>query len=260
MDNIINRMETLEKKIDNINRRVELNNSLLNNLIMAANRSADNSAEAVWGEIFNNTIFGSEWLINRQFSPGRWAVGYNYLYVLYRVLNEFRPQRILELGIGQTTRMIGQYAAKYEGVSHKVVEHDSKWIDFFLNDFELSSNTEVVQMELIYNNVNNSVDIYAYKDFVPKMNGEKFNLISIDAPFGSEPYSRIDVAKLLPGILGNPWCIMMDDTERIGEKNTIGLMRNILEENHIDYAIGQYSGQKQCVLMCSQENSFLTSM
>ena len=68
-------------------------------------------------------------------SAGRWAVGYQYLYVMYRVLNEIHPRRILELGLGQSTRMLGQYAAAHENVSHFVVEHDPEWIDFFQRDF-----------------------------------------------------------------------------------------------------------------------------
>ena len=42
--------------------------------------------------------------------PGRWAaVGFPYLYVMYRVLNEVRPEMLLEIGTGQTTKMIWIY-------------------------------------------------------------------------------------------------------------------------------------------------------
>ena len=67
-------------------------------------------SEVLWGEIFRDTIVNSIWLKDKSFSPGRWAAGYPFLYALYRVLDEARPKRILELGLGQTTRMIGQYA------------------------------------------------------------------------------------------------------------------------------------------------------
>lgn len=71
--------------------------------------------EILWANAFHDTIIDSEWLKSKTFSPGRWGVGYQYLYVLYRVLNEIKPRNILELGMGQTTRMIGQYAAYYGG-------------------------------------------------------------------------------------------------------------------------------------------------
>ena len=79
--------------------------------------SARHASEAVWAQIFNNTISESLWLKDKTFSPGRWAVGYPYLYVMYRVLNETRPKRILELGLGQSTRMIAQYAAAFQAVA-----------------------------------------------------------------------------------------------------------------------------------------------
>ena len=62
--------------------------------------------ENEWAAIFNNTIHDSTWLKDRSFSPGRWAVGYQFLYVMYRILNEIKPERILELGLGQSTRML----------------------------------------------------------------------------------------------------------------------------------------------------------
>lgn len=102
--------------------------------------------EATWAAIFNNTIGQSNWLQNKTFSPGRWAVGYPALYVIYRVLNEISPKRILEIGLGQSTRMIGQYAAAHTGVKHLVVEHDPEWISFFSNDFSLSNQTKIVQL------------------------------------------------------------------------------------------------------------------
>ena len=78
----------------------------------------------IWAEIFNNVISNSSWLTNKSFSAGRWAVGYQYLYVVYRILNEVRPKNILELGLGQSTRLFGQYAASDVEVQHIVVEHD----------------------------------------------------------------------------------------------------------------------------------------
>lgn len=69
--------------------------------------------EIRWGQIYNSTIAGSEWLKDQSVSPGRWAVGYNYLYILYRILNDVKPTNILELGLGQSTKLMAQYAAFY---------------------------------------------------------------------------------------------------------------------------------------------------
>ena len=53
---------------------------------------------------------------DKSFSPGRWAVGYPYLYVLYRALDEVQTAADPRTGPGQSTRMIAQYAAAHEDV------------------------------------------------------------------------------------------------------------------------------------------------
>jgi len=83
----------------------------------------------VWGEIFNNSISGCDWLEDRSFSPGRWALGYQALYVLFRALSNVKPMRILGLGFGQSARMITQYATTDSNTEHYVVEHNQEWID-----------------------------------------------------------------------------------------------------------------------------------
>ena len=135
------------QQADALNKRAEILADTAEKARRQAADSARHASEAVWAQIFNNTISESLWLKDKTFSPGRWAVGYPYLYVMYRVLNETRPKRILELGLGQSTRMIAQYAAAFQDVEHIVVEHDPEWVEFFCNDFPLPKNTKVVMLE-----------------------------------------------------------------------------------------------------------------
>ena len=201
------------------------------------------ASEAVWAETFNNTVNGSAWLKNTAFSPGRWAVGYPVLYVMYRVLNEARPQRILELGLGQSTRMIGQYVATHEGVEHVVVEHDPEWIAFFKNDFALSERTEILQLDRA-------------------LAGKKFDFIFIDAPLGGDmkQYARIDVLRLLPECLSESFVIMIDDAERGGETHTVAEMEKRLQESTVPYRCGRYCGKKDFILISAEHMGFLTTL
>ena len=57
--------------------------------------------ELIWAKIWEDTKKGVDWMENMPgISPGRWAVTYNYLYVITRILNEVRPRSILEFGLG----------------------------------------------------------------------------------------------------------------------------------------------------------------
>ncbi len=228
----------------------------------AAEEGARSASESVWAEIFNQAISGSAWLKDKSFSPGRWAVGYPYLYVMYRVLNESKPRKILELGLGQSTRMIAQYAAAHEGVEHYVVEHDPEWIQFFTNDFPLPAATKIVQLPWDFVPYREAESVRVYKDFGETFAGKKFDFISIDGPLGGDmkEYSRIDVLGLLPDGLDEDFVVLMDDYERPGERRTVKDMEARLTEAGVSVAAGTYSGNKKLILLTSQTRSFLASM
>lgn len=222
-------------------------------------RSAE---EIIWAEIFNNVISNSSWLINKSFSAGRWAVGYQYLYVVYRILNEIRPKKILELGLGQSTRLLAQYAAHDVEVQHTIVEHDPTWIRFFQQDFQLPFNSKIVQLEREYRTFREDDHVLTFKNFKETFANQKFDFISIDAPLGGEAivYARVDILDLLPEILAESFIIIVDDFNRQGEKNTIAVLENILQEREITYAKGVYSGKKDCIVICSENLKFVCSM
>ena len=220
------------------------------------------ASETVWAEIFNNVISDTSWLKNTAFSAGRWAVGYQYLYVMYRVLNEIRPRHILELGLGQSTRMIGQYIASQSDAEHFVVEHDPEWIDFFSRDFALCNRSKIVKLDREMIPFREAEAVRVFRGFGEQFKGQKFDFISIDAPFGGDmkQYARIDVLKMLPDCLADSFIIMIDDTERSGETNTVNAMKEQLKQSNIAFSTGRYSGRKDCTVICSEDLKFVCSM
>lgn len=198
----------------------------------------------------------------KKFSPGRWAIGYPVMYVLYRVLDEFRPRSILELGLGQSTKMISQYVAANEAVIHKVVEHDTRWINFFKNGNQISEQTEIIQKDLIEANLNGKEHIRCYEDFEKDIVPGKYDLIFIDAPIGGDmkDFARVDTLNIIPKYLKDSFVIIMDDFDRSGEKNTLNLLEEKLQTNNIDYKKGVYSGRRDAALLCSKDFSFLSSL
>ena len=219
--------------------------------------------ELLWAEKFNNTIHASKWFLNQQISPGGWAVGYPFLYVLYRILDEMRPKSILELGLGQSTKLISQYAASGKKIKHTVVEHDEAWIEFFRKGFKLAKSTELCHLPLNYHGVwREDTEVVAYEGFTERFSERKFDLICIDGPFGylAKIYARTDVLTIMPNCLADSFVILLDDTERAGEKNTIQAMQDILEENSIKHKRGFYRGIKEMMVLTSEDNRFFCSM
>lgn len=251
-----------EQMMDHIARERKMLSGEVNRVEMQAALGSRYASEAVWAEIFNNTIYDSPWLKDQTFSPGRWAVGYQYLYVMYRVLNEQRPKKILELGLGQSTRMIAQYAKWETGVEHDVVEHDSEWMTFFEKNFDLPESTRMVQLDREMVPYKEAEAVRVFKGFSDAFEGRRFDFISIDAPLGGDmkQYSRIDVLQMLPQCISENFVIMIDDAERSGEMRTAAAMEARLTECGVAFRSGRYSGKKDCVLICAEHLGFLTTM
>lgn len=54
--------------------------------------------------------------------------------------------------------------------------------------------------------------------------------------------------------------IMIDDTNRRGEQQTIELIKNTLEESGIEYLSGYYEGSKETCIIASVDNNFLCAL
>ena len=232
------------------------------NLMQKLNYTERKCSETLWAEIFNNTIASSEWLVNRSFSLGRWAIGYPCAYVLYRVIDELHPNKILELGLGQSTKIISQYTRYYNPDKHIVIEHDPEWISFFSKNYSLPDETEIIQCPLMNDSYKEQNGIRQFQNFSQAVGSEKYDLIMIDAPFGGDmkEYARVDVLKKMPQCLEESFVIIFDDCNREGEQNTFYEMVKVLEDANIDYKVGTYSGDKIIKVICSVDNSFVTSM
>lgn len=219
-------------------------------------------SETVWSQVFHDTITKSQWLKDKTFSAGRWGVGYAFLYVLYRVLNEVKPQSILEMGLGESTKMIMQYAKSNSIAKHIVTEHDPNWVEFFTNKNKTPVNTEIKLLDLETSTYKTDNQVLSYAKFDKVFEKEKFDLICIDAPFGGKAieYARVDVCRLLPNILLKRFVIMLDDSQRRGETHTAKEIETILTQNGISFKSGRYRGIKENYIVVSEDLAFLCTL
>lgn len=247
-------IESLERRIADIGEVVNENNRTLQELI--------------WAQVFENARPAYSWLEKETaFWPGRFGVGYQYMYVVSRILNDVQPTSILETGLGQSTRLIASYAkwkAEKETCTHLVFEHDKAWIDTFYREFPVSSATRICQSDLAGAQLGNyEKPIYVYQDFAQMIENRKFDFISLDGPYGTDDvngYSRVDILEILPQCLEEQFCIVLDDFNRAGEKNTVNVIRNILRECGISYWEKVYRGNKDLYLLVSRDWKFLCSL
>jgi len=252
----------LNSKIDSLIKLETKNSIKLEELIGLQHRMNGHAAEAVWADVYHDTIQGSEWLKNAGVSPGRWAVGYPLLYVLYRVLDELRPKSILELGLGQSSRMIFQYVRDFTDTEYFVVETDPDWAKFFLRDKDFSLASHVILMDIVMKQYAEAENVRCIKDFGQRFVGKKFELLLIDAPLGGDmkEYARVDVIEILPDALAESFVIILDDTNRKGETRTAQEISRKLSESGIEFRTGSYAGEKKLTVWCSKNNRFICTL
>lgn len=221
----------------------------------------NNTNEILWAMNLDRAISESKWLMRKDFAPNGMAVGNFYLYVMYKILDSGRFSSVLDIGMGQTTKMIAQYANYDDKVKHLIIEDNQDWIDFISPSLHLGSNSEVCRLD--YKMVDKGeYEVRVFSDFRERMKDRKFDFISIDAPLGSgmKVYSRIDILEILPDCLQNSWIIMMDDVDRIGEQNTLKKIKEILQDNKIAFECKEYMGQKKFAILASYNNRFFCTV
>lgn len=214
--------------------------------------------ELQYGQNLDRLMLESKWLIKKDFTPGNMAVGSKYLYMLYKILDSGKFTKLLDIGMGQTTKMMSQYANYNLDVKHTVIESDVDWIKFFSSSLDISGDVECKQLN--YELVEYQGErVRCYNDFAECLKGYKFDYISIDAPLGGDmkTYSRIDLLDLLPNCLEESWIIMIDDVHRTGELNGYHLILEKLMTYKIKYETHiHYCGEKAFAIIASVDNKF----
>lgn len=214
--------------------------------------------ENLLAQRFNDSIQDSEWLKYRSFSPGGWAVDYGFLYVLFKSLNYMKPSKVIEFGLGQSSKMIHQYASYYQ-TDTITIEHDQEWVEFFQKDKQgdYPVNIRLMDLEMIGYK---EAETRTYAGIDDCCAGEKYDLIVVDGPFGSDHYSRSQVIHLAKDNFAKTFCVIMDDTNRIGEKETLSELFSLLDDRNIEYCHRTYKSIKSFTVVCSKDLHFLTTL
>ena len=215
-------------------------------------------AEILKGMTFNSTIVDSPWLQYKSFSPGLWAADYGLLYTLYRALNSMKPKSLVEFGLGQSSKMVHQYANHFQ-VEAITFEHDPDWVKFFNEgrDGDYDIRVQLAELETIQYK---GFDTVTYKGLETLLAGKTFDFVLVDGPFGSDHYSRPEVLDVARGHLADRFCIIMDDTDRREERETAEETVSLLKDLGRNVCTTTCASSKKHTIICSDDLKFLLSL
>ena len=207
---------------------------------------------------FNSAITDSKWLRNKGFTPGGCAADYGALLSIFKVLNIMQPERTLEFGLGQSSKLIHQYAA-YFGKSAVTVESDPVWTDFFRRSIDEAYPVNVSfhpAEQVTYK----GKKTLAYTNLESITAQGPYDFVFVDGPFGSKHYSRSQILGMLPDGVSDNYCIIIHDMERYGEQQTLEEAVKILTKAGKEPVVRLFHGEKSHAMLCSRSLYFLTTV
>lgn len=201
--------------------------------------------ELLFANIFRDSIQSSEWLKDTTFSAYRSAANYSLLYKLFKIYDVYKPKNILELGLGQTTKLTTQYLASNASSKALVIDNSKEWIDIYQSQIANPESLSLIELPIKDFKKGNLHQVDAEYDNLDEIVGaEKFDLIIVDGPLGHmKKYSRTNILDLVNN-LASEWVVIFDDAERQGEQNTINLFVEELAKSNIDFSHFKVKGSK----------------
>jgi len=216
--------------------------------------------EAKWANVYHDSIRDKRWLDEVAIYPGRWAVNYSMLYLLVRILQLYKPGKIIEFGLGESSKIISKFIEnELHNSKHLIIEESKEWIENFVSRFSLSQNSEIMYLELVRKKIR-GFNVNCYKDIKEKID-EIFDLYIIDGPTALRHYSRYDICRLAEKFSSDDeFIIIMDDYNRRGEKNTVRDLLRILKKQDITFHTWEYDGSKSQFLIATNKYRYAITM
>ena len=195
-------------------------------------------------------LYKSKWNIPGAVVGG-WSVGAPLYMILILLIDRHDELKIIEFGSGQSSLFFKQVSELHTSKikRHVVVEHDRQFaqrsIDFGI-DVKIAP---VTQWE--------GGSRY---DLPLEMLGEAtevFNVFVIDGPFGSRRLSRNNIFEFIESNqLPRDFVIIVDDTERAGERETEMMIMRLLRESGHNPIRRRYQGEKMCTVIACKGGEF----
>lgn len=183
-----------------------------------------------------------------------------------KILRFFRPQKVLELGSGQTTKLLSGYAKENPSAFVLTLEQDETWVrllkEHVIHDYR---SVPLVGKDFICRGSGRHISTTWYADMA-ELRDHRFDYILVDGPdhgnLGTEhtDYSRSGLLEYMPGLLADSFVVMFDDAERYGEIMTIRALKELLAACGVPHLCFSIHGVKTQVVFCSPDLSYLRSI
>jgi len=216
--------------------------------------------EQIWGLKFHDSIRGLKEVNEVSYFVGNWAGNYTFFYLLSRILQAYQFERILELGLGESSKFISTFIKSNPASAstiHDIFEQNEDFAAHFTSKFELSKNSRLNVL------ATKETDVFGNKNqlfnFV-KSEIKDYDFYVVDGPIGSARFSRFDLIYILADKKkGDEFMVLFDDMNRKGELDTLHYLMNQLKERGIEASYNIYSGEKDVAVIATNQYKWALS-
>lgn len=214
--------------------------------------------ELNFADLLHDSAAGSPWLKDKSFALYGWAANYSFIYTLFRILDNVRPAKILEIGLGQTSLVTSQYVAHNNPAAEvDIIENDASWINIYRPRLAAGENIHLNQCDIEFFDEEGQNRRYNRAALSQITADKKYNLIIVDGPMGGgQKHPRSNILDLVEKNLAPDFIIIFDDAERPGEQATIARTQDKLKTMGIAFATQQRDALKSQFLIFSQSYEF----
>lgn len=190
---------------------------------------------------------------------------------LLKFLLACKPRRILEIGSGQTSKLFSCYLKENPQAEVVTLEQNEQWGNLLRPSLAAGGTRHTyfvspLEERLVQIPVSpHTIQTRWYQGVGEVISGQ-FELILVDGPahggrgFDHHPYSRAGILSYVPHVLAEPWAVVFDDADRLGDIMTIKAFQNVLEHYHRPHSHFELNGEKRQVVYCSPSLRFLQSI
>ena len=225
-------------------------------------RSHLQNMELEWAHVFHDSIRGKPWLQSLPLNIGRWAGNYSYFYVLCRLLNDYQPAKIIEFGVGESSKVVSAFLENQLLESqHLILEEDQQWATAFASRFTLGERSEIKLLPIEEKQTSDGVPYNGYGEIETLVGNAKYDLYLVDGPKGSSHCSRYDIVVAMEACEpGDEFIVVIDDHNRPGEQETAERLQQLLRDKGLTIFSGQYIGNSSQIVIATPKYRFATTL
>ena len=181
---------------------------------------------------------------------------------LLKCLISVRPRSVLELGSGQTTKLLANYYAENPDAYVLSLENNEAWAQTVRKLITLEGKCHDIRYsplesyEFSLDGLGLTIRTNWYQH-TEELSNHNFDLILVDGPNGTPHLSRSGILKYIPEILAPSFVIIIDDAGRYGEISTIQVLKRLLKSRGVDFLCWEMNGIKRQYVLCSKTLAFL---